>query len=181
MMASQPPFASTSLRGAVEVDTKRLHQLDPAKRLMIRIADKYLRKHLGDINVLEQDLAQAEDPVTRRLFEATQICVDQVEHEWQVRTFRTMRALLLGVFYRDTAYHDQGVAALRYLLLHADELLAHLPEIPPDEWYVNAAHRSVNGPHDKDEVFKDSWFKQQMLLANARNVSPMASYSDEEE
>ena len=111
--------------------------MDPAKALLLRFMELYAKQHGTSIDAIELSLRTTPDPVVRALYDATEEANSQVANEWQRKAFRTFRNVLLGIFYKDLAYHDQGAAMLRSILLRAPAILPHLPGLPPSDWHIN--------------------------------------------
>jgi hypothetical protein len=99
-------------------------------------------KAIADKDEIRATLDSATNPVVKAILAIVDDVNANVKEVHQRRSFQELAEFLLWIYYRDTAYRDQGDYALFQLLSKADELKAVLAPKLPEDWYIEQWHNA---------------------------------------
>jgi len=104
---------------------------------------KVAARYQDDMKALQDALKRCQDPVILEVNAVLSDVVERTDAAWQKDIMDTYGTLLMGFWYRDTAYRHQADYALLEVLRKADILIPILEGRVKESrrWYVNIAER----------------------------------------
>lgn len=118
------------------MDAKKAARTDGMKRVVQGLVGAF-HKFVKSADDLREDLESHPNGAVQKLFEIKEETMGHVEKEYQRKWASDVLDIFLWIYSMDTVYRSQGDWMLARILEARDEILPHLDDRPPAEWYAN--------------------------------------------
>ena len=114
----------------------------------IRFGMRLLRKKLGKCassGSIKEDMNNCGNPLFAMLYRDVFNMADKVEHGHQRNMIKELSEIFIWILNRDTAYRDEAIWMLNYILEHKEEYQKALKPYlkPPKKWYSNVWEKTM--------------------------------------